>query len=494
MALMNFTPQTIVKLLSGVPLDSTYVNTRDFANVAEQQAFFAPYVVDEFNNFTYQRETAVIRVPIRYERAVRVNYCMYLNSNFGTKWFYAFVTKVDYVNPEMSALHIETDVIQTWMFEYVPHQCFIERETPANDTLYGNTIPEDLEYGPIRVAKEGFTTAGDYYTVLAYFDNQGQGGQVINNVFSGVQYLVYNTSTANGVAQLNAKLAEIDEAGLADNIVGMFLIPNLFRTNEAQSVTVSVSASSLNGYTPRNKKLLGWPYRYAGISWGMGQENILRYELMQGGNLTLKMRGSMNVEAQGFMWPANYAGLADNYGEGVLLTDLPQCSWISNVYANWIARNKYSLLTEGAQVAGNVVRGALFGDLGAAVSGVTSAINIIAQRGDRSNYPTGLAGQAGTSTIWATLERIGVCVRQYEITAEYARIIDQFFDRYGYKVCKNGLPNTKSRKRWNYIKTSGISITGPLPVEHLEQLQRIYNNGVTFWHDDAIGDYTANNS
>lgn len=499
MALMNFAPATVVKLLTGVPLDKTYINTRDFPNAAAQQAYFNSFVLQSFEQFTYQREKSVIRVPIPYETAVKANYCMYQNVNFSSKWFYAFVTSVEYVNPEMTAVSIETDVVQTWLFDYTVKPGFIERETPASDPLYGNTIPEGLEYGPIQIASESFSTGGDYYTVLAYFDGKnGQGGSVINNVFSGVEYEIYNTSDPTEVVSLNARLKEIDEAGLADNIVGMFLIPNFFRTPNVLSFNVPLSAGSVDGYTPRNKKVLGWPYRYLGIGWGMGQQNILRYELCGSiSSLLIRFKAALNLEAQAFLWPANYAGLEDNYEEGVLMTDLPMCSWVSNAYANWVARNKWSNIATVVNGTIGLVSGGVKaiaeGDIGGALSGVGQAISLMGQWADRRNYPNALAGQAGASTIWASLQRIGVSVKKYEITAEYAKIIDQFFDRFGYKVTKVGAINTKSRTRWNYVKTAAISITGPIPADHLQMLQQIYDRGVTFWHDNNVGDYTAAN-
>lgn len=424
---------------------------------------------------------------------------MYQNSNFSSKWFYAFVTSVEYVNPEMTAVTIETDVVQTWMFDYTVHKTFIERETVANDALYAHTLPEALEYGPIKIASESFSTGGKYYTVLAYFDGkEGQGGTLFNNVFSGVQYEIYDTSTTTGLTALNSRLAEIDKDGLADNVVGMFLIPNFFRTNETQSTTINITPTAIDGYTPRNNKVFGWPYRYIGIGWGMGQENILRYELSQSpSSLIIKFQGALNMEAQAFLWPANYAGLSDNYGEGVLLSDLPQCSWVSNAYANWLARNKWGNLSTIINGGIGLVTGGLkaiaSGDIVGALSGVDKALNTLGQFGDRRNYPNALEGQAGASTIWASLSRIGISVKKYEITAEYAKIIDQYFDRFGYKVARLGSVNTKSRTRWNYVKTAGVSITGPIPTDHLKLLEQIYDRGTTFWHDNNVGDYTVAN-
>lgn len=509
MALMNFAPATVVKLLTGVPLDSTYVNTRDFPTVAAQQAYFNSFILQTFEQFTYQREKSVIRVPIPYETAVKANYCMYQNSNFSSKWFYAFVTSVEYVNPEMTAVTIETDVVQTWMFDYVVHPTLIERETPASDPLYGNMLEEGLEFGPIKVEK---VTSVDYTNAMgvlvAFFEkNADNPGMIKNGVFSGAQYRFFFTSQPGGLDLLEEFLKEMDTGGLADNIIGLVMIPGVFwnRVNPiVGSTNVTVTTGSIDGYTPRNKKVLGWPYHYIGINNNSGDENLLRLELFSSsGTLTFEDAGAANLTPQGMLYPLNYAGRAKNYDEGVVLSNFPQCSWNSNAYANWIARNKnsysLSMVSAGIGVVGGIVgtiASAVTGNIGGALSGaqgVTSALQTFGQAADRSLYPAQIQGQVHADVLNSILGRIGYTVKEYCITAAYAKILDQFFDLYGYKTLRRGVPATKSRTRWNYVKTAGVSITGPIPTDHLKLLEQIYDRGTTFWHDNNVGDYTAAN-
>ena len=83
------------------------------------------------------------------------------------------------------------------------------------------------------------------------------------------------------------------------------------------------------------------------------------------------------------------------------------------------------------------------------------------------------------------------------IRAEFAEIIDGFFNVYGYATHKVKMPNRTSRPEWNYVKTIGCKIEGGYPTDcdypgglvplgvpaaDANAIENIYNNGITFWH------------
>jgi len=76
-------------------------------------------------------------------------------------------------------------------------------------------------------------------------------------------------------------------------------------------------------------------------------------------------------------------------------------------------------------------------------------------------------------------------IEQTGIKPEYAQIIDLYWQMFGYKVNRVGLPNLKSRQKWNYIKTVNCSVFGDLPHEDSDELNNIFNNGITIWHNDS---------
>lgn len=72
---------------------------------------------------------------------------MYQNESFNDKWFYAFITKMEYANNNMTRIEIVTDVWQTWQFDIEFKESFIEREmiNVSDDIPGSNLLPEGLE-------------------------------------------------------------------------------------------------------------------------------------------------------------------------------------------------------------------------------------------------------------------------------------------------------------------------------------------------------------
>lgn len=143
-----FTPSTAVYLLN-TPLKSDNKNQISFSSREEQYNYFSGLAVRQFTDFTYQRQDNIIRVPINAEVILNegINYVMYDNANFSSRWIYAFVTKVEYINANVTHLYIKTDVYQTWFLECEIKPSFIVRETVINDELFKHTLPENIPTG-----------------------------------------------------------------------------------------------------------------------------------------------------------------------------------------------------------------------------------------------------------------------------------------------------------------------------------------------------------
>jgi hypothetical protein len=144
-------PNTEVRLLSGVPFNHSYEHTRYFENKDDQTAYFLDKVQYSYLELTYQREERAVMVPAAYDSLYLCNYLMYRNTAFGTKWFYAFITHKEYVNPNNTRVYFELDVFQTWLFEMKWKPSYIVREHRdrwnADGTPVLNTVDEELAYG-----------------------------------------------------------------------------------------------------------------------------------------------------------------------------------------------------------------------------------------------------------------------------------------------------------------------------------------------------------
>ena len=143
-----FTPSTAVYLCN-TPLKSDNKNQISFSNRTAQFNYFNSLAIRRFSDFTYQRKDNIIRVPINAEVLFNdgVNYVMYDNKNFSSRWIYAFIEKIEYINDNVSHIHIKTDVFQTWFLDCEIHPSFVVRETVKNDELFRHTLPENLPTG-----------------------------------------------------------------------------------------------------------------------------------------------------------------------------------------------------------------------------------------------------------------------------------------------------------------------------------------------------------
>lgn len=148
---MYIAPNSTIVLLSGVPLDNTYTDTLYFDNAATQAThFLANYTKKTYDNNTYQRvERKYIRLEVCADDIYNYNYLMFRNTNYGSKWFYAFINSIEYINNAVSQIEFELDVMQTWLFDYELEQCFVERETSETDELFEHIYPEQVDYGDI---------------------------------------------------------------------------------------------------------------------------------------------------------------------------------------------------------------------------------------------------------------------------------------------------------------------------------------------------------
>lgn len=112
---MYIQPQTNIRILKNVPLDTTYGHTIYFSDASSQQTYFTGKQKYNLGNYTYQRvKKGVARVGIKSDNLYDCNYMMFQNTSYGTKWFYAFITSVEFVNNECSEITFELDVMQTW--------------------------------------------------------------------------------------------------------------------------------------------------------------------------------------------------------------------------------------------------------------------------------------------------------------------------------------------------------------------------------------------
>ena len=499
-----YTPDSVVYLCN-VPLEADQKNQLHFGSVSEQTNYFESTVVKELTGFTFVRRDSAIRCPENIEDLYNCNYVMYQNSHFTDKWFYAFITELEYLNDAVTAIHIKTDVFQTWMFEAEILPSFVIREHTNNDAIGANTIPENLEIGPYMCVEEQNINLnkGNSRIVVAYqaLTVDDTGGTMVDDVFSGVCYRFFNPSQ---VDDINKFILSRVEDNKADSIVAIIQVPNFVENGlpgGSNVWTPPLVPGSFQGYTPKNNKLKTFPYCYLGVTTNQGEEKAFRYE-----NFTETPRfgiiAHMSLNPTAMVFPYNYNNIENDLANALYFQPYTQCSWTSNTFAQWYSARANQIgvgftediIKTAVGVGQMVVSGGMTG-YGGAVSGITSIMNSLAQMEDiktaapRFNGANGNTGGAPFS--WDTYR---ITCKSYGIKAEYARCIDEFFSMYGYKTNRVKVPNIGTRQNWNYVQTVDIQITGAIPNDDMNELRDIYNSGVTIWNNpETFGDYSQNN-
>lgn len=505
---MAVTPQTDVYLIkSYLELDNS--NQLTFTDKTAQLNYFMSLPKIEAHNFTYQRHDSIIRFPAHIDTILEYNYVVYKNEAYKDKVFYAYITKMEYVNDGLTFIYIKTDVFQTWQFDIIYKKMFVEREHVNNDTVGIHTVPEELETGPY-VSNGDVGYLSDFqlwaYMVNVTSDTSGNllGPSLIGSVASAGAFYVFK-----GAQDESALYSFIQSYNAReDAIVNVYLVPfklveGKYNTSTHRLTADSVNVTrfdyemnkptSINGYTPVNKKLLTNPYQYLLVTNNAGNNNILHYERFTGAKAEFDIMGSPNVGASIKLVPKNYLGA--NQEEGLIMGKYPTCSWSNDMFVNWLTQNAVnvglSLAGGGATLLGGLVTGNPLGVVG----GGTAIASTLGQVYQHSFTPPSASGNTNGGDVLTSMGYNTFLFYPMSIKQEYAKIIDDFMSAYGYKVNSYKIPNITGRRNWNYVKTIGCNIEGHLPQPDLQEIKGLFNAGVTLWHNPATFlDYSQNNA
>lgn len=498
---MAFTPSSRVYLLD-TPLDNTYKNTLHFATLANQQKYFLARVKHEFEGVTYQRKNNIIRVDKHIDDLWNVNYVMYQNTNFNTKWFYAFINNMEYVSDRATDIFIETDVYQTWLFDVELKKSFVVREHVDNDTIGAHLVDEQLETGDyIYTDYDPSGELGENYNVLAVSDNSPLGntetiGNIYCNIVTGLTYFPFK-NTPVGIAWLKATLQLYAEAGKSDAIVMIFSIPKFIigdwdallgtplTTNQPfgfKTFSRNKQITDLDGYAPRNNKMFTYPYKFLQVSNSAGQAGTFRYEDFDGSQMEFNLTGAVMPNPKVMLTPSNYKNTILSYEHGLMLEGYPLGSWNSDTYTAWFAQNAGGMAINMAGSLGAIGAGIATGNILAVGGGALGVASQLSQLYKASIQPDQAKGHIGGGSLRYAENSLDFFFAHLTIKAEFAKRIDDFFTMYGYKVNALKVPETTSRQRWNYIQTIDVNIDGAIPSEDMQRLKKVYNDGVTLWH------------
>ena len=550
---MFIQPNSTIMILNNVPLDTTYNHTLWFDNASSQSAYFQSKVKYTFSAQSYQRkERGSMSIQVSADDIYDCNYLMFQNTSFGSKWFYAFITGVEYVNNATALVTFEIDPMQTYLFDVELKQCFVEREHSSTDVAGDNILDEPVSTGDMVISD-----ITDLYVPTSYCGVIAQAGSISGHpvggtksgLFTGVEYNAYNIDTPSDVNDFADALYQISVNNLNDGVVSVFMMPTVFAdpsklpsgSHDAELTKQKPKPTTLDGYTPRNKKLLTFPYNYLVLDT-YKDSGIYRYEWFHGPYMNWEIEGICVPNAQLMALPRGYGalgkqgGIQYNYSESLILDGFPQIAYTIDSYRAYLAQTAVGSTVRGIEEAINASGGnsatvpntgnntldsigkALVNSAGIAGSVIeksfTTAMNAIGKgikswmEGNTgfSSYDTfkrtvnsakhpNKASGSPSGEILVASRYHGFWMKQMCVSNNYARMIDDFFDVYGYATNRVKIPNRTIRPHWNYVKTNGCVVVGNAPADDIRAICRMYDNGITFWKNASeVGNYSLNNS
>ena len=364
---MVLNQNTYVKL---VHVEITPEHQLTFDSLQEQIAYFEGLEGLVLSGFTYQRKDNVIRYPLLYDEVEKYNYVIYRNDydDQNRKYYFAYIVDLTYLNNDVCEIKIQTDVFQTWQFDFIYKKSFVERKHVTDDTAGNYTLLEPVATGEYIVNNYEYYTAfdDDYYvlqaTEIAPSDVQPTDIEGYATNFGSIPMAGY-TYMFDNIGDFRRKINDYNTHDKMNSIYNAYMIPqicvdpdsfssvvdNLYLGQSApMNYTYEVTKpSSLDTYTPKNKKLLTYPYCYLLMSNNNGSNNILHYEKFNDDVCSFYISGIPTTNGSIKCTPQEYS---TNHSyieeEGILAGKYPSLNWNLNVYADWLLTNSASLNTQ----------------------------------------------------------------------------------------------------------------------------------------------------
>ena len=278
-------------------------------------------------------------------------------------------------------------------------------------------------------------------------------------------------------------------------------------------------------YIPKNKKTLTSPYNDIKITNAMGDEINLKYELFgDTANPDFDIYTVLYSSPCCTVVPHSYKGIIRNWDESISQSNYPTPAYSGNAYQDWLKDNRTSWTTgmiasslNGiASTTANVIRGNIAGAVTGGISTVTNIGSSLLKTQDIKQKSPTTVYQALTQLLNLSTKEMQCWLYKTQIKPEFAKMIDNYFSMFGYATKQVKTPNVKDpsvatllRPSWNYVQTKGCMIDAVthkdsngneivdscVPADVERELERIYDNGITFWMPNkTVGDYTQDNS
>lgn len=533
-------PNTSLYLCRGINLDTKYENTIYFESLEEQQNYFTSKVYKTIEHISYvRRDTNRLRITATPETLLQANYMFYKNTNYSAKYIYAFITDVIYINDNCCEIVFSIDVLQSFMFDYIPLNCLVDRCHVTNDNIGANITAENFTTD--QTVFNSYEKLNDivdkpldelYIVLQKTPDNVTEEniGSVVGRRFQGGETRAYRLNSSSAVKQLKKILKDTAD----EKIIALYMAPlaafrsfinlqgvpnenllvDVYSLNADTSIINIFALDQLNnndlldGYLPKNKKLYTYPYTRYSIIAPNGNKISYAYENFTNNQVKIQLRGgyaqpiSLELQPDGYLGTPAHNNIISTTGQpgniemGISIDFYPLCSWNRDTYQAWLNSNSITQAITSAlgMAAFRMISIPNNPGITAATSGLSLATELTTNAINKQTQNDKTFGNtSGGSNMYLCGDYMFFAGRE-TYKAPTLKIIDDFFSLYGYKQNYIMKPQRKARERWTYVKTVNFCCSSNINTSFLDEIKNIWNNGVRWWvNGDEIGHYELSN-
>lgn len=411
-------------------------------------------------------------------------------------------------------------------------------KTPENDVYYYMNYP----FGTYESSqKDKYIVSPLYCQEIPIYKADGT---YATNASSGINNFSGLAGLYNYIRLFNA-LGKIDAIQKIIMVPGWMCYKNTISNNRLKDpygseIETSISFTTTFGsYTPKNKKLLCYPYNYYTVDNNSSESKVYKPQLFDNpetNDINFKYFGSIHY---GEIWcyPLYYYTKTNEVQQQVyglskkVGVELP---YINDSYSNWLANSTISRnlaidnhkITSALSIAtsilgdsntiktgdyqtgvdkkGNEITkfikssngttnigtgGFVAKAAGTTLNAMSNSLNFITglvqQKAEHAEIPTTLAGTF-SENLGYIIDITGFTISRVRVTNSVAKRIDNYFSVYGYKIMDWQVPKLKVRSNWTFIKTAGCAIKpNNIPAQFEDAINKIFDNGITFWANTA---------
>lgn len=443
---------------------------------------------------------------------------------YNSFWYCCFLNNAKYLNDSVIEFEYEVDIFNTYwcapdngdgnpwssgQYEKtfsrstVVHPCFVEREHSNTDAIGDNLIEENLELGDYTVMSNPIYDMNEQCIGLLATEKKVNDewvkpeGITLNNIYTPLhfEFSITGNTAQDGQGLTNPYI----EDGKEDDIVALYQFPKKFMSADVVYDPMNVQMpNNLDGYVPKNKKLLTYPYSLLVVTNNSGESAEYKWEQWQSGKQgQFTIAGTSIVSPSAFCYPIFYRGKGVDYDSGIPFNNFAMLPFAGDAFKAYWAQNKTGVGTRIASsiggllaTAGLIGAGFLTGGSALALGATaltaagTNVASTLSKFTDAQRVPSQAHGECPNNYLASGMNRLEYTFNVTCIRAQFARVIDDYFTAYGYATHRVKVPNFysgSSRPNFCYVKCQGAKVTGKFPAPVKKQFEDILNRGVRFW-------------